>query len=1531
MAETVNQSDTLPAEAPEKRTVGAVLVVGAGIAGMQAALNLADAGLKVFLIDKAPAIGGTMAGLDKTFPTNDCAMCILSPKLVEAGRHLNIELLTGAQLEALHGEAGNFTAVVRQQPRYVDIEKCTGCGECTSVCPVSRPDEFNGGLSLRKAIYKPYPQAIPNAYVIEKAGTAPCRDACPIHQRVQGYLALVSEGRFADAFRTILEENPFPSICGRVCNHRCEENCSRKQWDASLNIMGLKRFVADWAWEHRAELPDLLQESAAFPAQGEAAPLQGRRVAIVGAGPAGLTCADDLARQGCAVTVFEALPVPGGMMRAGIPAYRLPPEVIQRDIDRILARGIDLRLNQRVEHAEALLDEFEAVFVSIGAHQGVKLPIPGSDLPGVLLATEFLRTVNLSGSAEPSPDGSQEIIRQIQGRRVLVLGGGNVAVDAAATAIRLGASWTGMTCLEDREQMPAYEWEIQDALAEGVQIFPSRTFKEIISREGRAAGVRTAQVHFRGFVNGQPDFDEIPDTEEIISADVVIFAIGQRPDPSCLKEAEVGRGGRIRVDPRTLATSVKGVFAGGDAVTGTTTIVEAIAAGHQAAASIKAFLTGAEFIPPARVEAVRLSPAEVQRRILDQMAASLPRQEAPKRPPEARKTDFGEIFGALSEVQARLEASRCLRCGICSECNQCAMICRAGAIQHQDAQRLLELNVGAVILTPGLEPMPGDVRPEYGYGRYPNVVTHVQFERMLSASGPYGGVIQRPSDQTHPRKIAWIQCVGSRDCGLSPSDQRASYCSAICCMAAVKEAVIAREHSPEIQPTIFYMDLRSFGKGFEAYLERAQREYGVRTIRCMISEVRQVPGSQNLLIRYAKFTEGNEPPNLAAPIRFQEEEFDLVVLSTGLRPSAEALATAERIGLEMNEFGFVQTQPYAPTHTSRPGVFTAGTFAEPKDIPESIIEASCAAAEVSALLSPARGSLTRKPTYPPQRDISDEPERVGVFICHCGINIGAVVDVPAVTAFARTLPGVVYAEHNLYTCSQDTQQRIVQTILEHSLNRVVVASCTPRTHEPLFQDTLRQAGLNPSLFEMANIREQDAWVHRMTPEEATEKACQLVAMAVAKSRRLRPIQRVAFDLERSALVIGGGLAGMTAALSIARQGFEVYLVEHQDQLGGHLRHVQTGHTPRHNPQKLLADLTAAVAAQPRLHTLTQTKILSVSGYPGQYQSIVQLPAGDTLELRHGVIVVATGGQPIQPTEFGYPQFRQVMTQTELEEQLQEPKFVNQLSGRTLTMIQCVGSRQESHPYCSRVCCTQALKNSLAVKAKAPNAQILVLYRDLRSYGFREALYHQARQVGVIFLRYDEKSPPEISPAAEDRLLVSVLLQPEHSPLTYLSDWVVLSTGIEPLPENPALAQMLKIPLNEDGFFQEAHVKLRPVDFASEGIFIAGLAHSPRSIEETISQAQAAAVRAVALLTRPQLEAPPIAAEVNPRLCAACGLCVEVCPYGARLLEPGWPYAQVIEVLCQGCGACVAACPNKASQQKGFELKQMIAMLEAVSL
>ena len=1478
----------------EGAPVGAVLVLGGGIGGMQASLDLADAGFKVYLVEEKPAIGGVMAQLDKTFPTNDCAMCIMSPKLVETGRHLNIEIITGAQLKELRGEPGRFTAVVEQKPRFVDLSKCTACGDCAAACPVSLPDLFNGGLATRHAAFKLYPQATPNAYAVEKRGTAPCREACPIHQRAQGYVALVRERRWRDAYRTIKEDNPFPGICGRICKHFCEEQCSRGRVDGAVSIMALKRFVVD---KVRAEGVEPV---------ARVEPQHSERVAVIGAGPAGLTAAQDLARAGYPVTVFEALPVAGGMLRVGVPEHRLPREIIEQEVADITALGVDLRLNSRVTDLQALFEQgFKAVFIATGAHGGRKLPIPGADAPDCWVATEFLRRVALGDR----PD--------LAGRRVVVLGGGPVAIDVAQTAVRLGAAQVQMACLESRAQMPASPEEVQEAEEEGIAVYPSRTFAEVVIEGGRVAGVRCVEVDFRGFLpGGRPDMDIKPGTEHTLEGDLIIFAIGQAPELDFLpKDGPVAvQGRRLVVDPETLATGQPGVFGGGDAVVGAGSAVEAIAAGHKAARSIQRYLRGdlAVAPEPVREPVVQLSDAEVRQKVLASPAGKRPRVTLRRLDPAERRQSFREMTLTLDEESAVREAERCLSCGICSECLACQYACQPKAIDHTMTGARRELEVGAVILAPGAETFDPHLREEYGYGRYPNVVTSIEFERILSASGPFGGHVQRPSDGREPKRIAWIQCVGSRDVACDRP-----YCSSVCCMYAVKEAVIAREHLGEVQATVFYLDIRAFGKDFERYIERAKAEQGVRFVRSFVSGLKEDPATRDVIVRYAT-PEG----------RVAEEAFDLVVLSVGLQPGRSAQELAARLGLSPDARGFPAAPPLSPAATVRPGVFAIGTFREPKDIPETVIEASCAAARASALLAPARGTLTRSKTYPPEQDIRGQEERVGVFVCHCGINIGGVIDVPQVVEYARTLPGVAYAEHNLYTCSQDTQSRIREKIAEYGLNRVVVASCTPRTHEPLFQDTIREAGLNRFLFEMTNLREQAAWVHRQDPTAATEKAKQLVAMAVAKARLLRPISRPRVGVEPSVLVVGGGAAGMTAALAVADQGFDVHLVEREAVLGGHLRHMYR-HLSGADPQALLRSLIGRVEAHPRIHLYTQAEVAEVAGYVGKFETTLRLHDGGEAHVAHGAVIVATGARATTAHEYLYGQDPRVITQTELEARL----AAGQVEARRVVMIQCVGSRDEKHPYCSRFCCSQAIKNAIALKEANPQTEVVVLYRDIRAYGFRELHYRRARELGVLFFPYEPDKRPRVQgdPGRAQQATPEAPLRVEADTpdgrLTWEPDLVVLSTGVE-AGDNRALAQMLKVPLNEDGFFLEAHVKLRPLEFAADGVYLCGLAHSPRDLDEAMAQAYGAAVRAVALLSKGELEAAGITATVNERTCAGCGLCVSVCPYGARRLDEERRVAEVIDVLCQGCGACCVACPSGASQQKGFEKRMELAKIEA---
>ncbi len=1491
--------------------VGAVLVVGAGIGGMQASLDLAEAGFKVYLVERDPAIGGRMAQLDKTFPTNDCSMCILSPKLVDVARHLNIEIMTYAELESIEGEPGNFKAYVRQKPRYVIADECTACNDCAAVCPVVCPDQFNMGISERRAAYKLYPQATPNAYVIEKRGTSPCRTACPAGVNVQGFIALLADGKIREALDVYRQGNPFPATMGRICTHPCELACNRGEVDQPLASRALHRFLGDWAQEQERSKDE---ESPSEPKTGD-------KVAIVGSGPAGLTCARDLAQLGYRPTVFEALPVAGGMLRVGIPRYRLPEEVLQREIDAIAQEGVEIRTDTPIGPGLTLDNLFaqgyKAIFVATGTHKSRRLNIEGEDLLGVLPGVDFLQGVK---AGQPT---------EVQGKTVLVIGGGNTAVDAARTSLRLGAEKAVIVYRRSREEMPAAEEEITACEEEGVEFLYLAAPKRVLGERGMVTGLEVIRMEL-----GEPDSSgrrrpiPIEGSEFVIEAQVVIPAVSQEADLSFLADVK-GLAGTVDVDEITFATSVPGIFAGGDVVglDEAAVALTAIRHGHEAAISIDRYLRGED------MRAGRESKPEIELAGLPEGKIEVePRVTVPTRDVETRVRDFEEVELGYTAEQAIAEAKRCLNCGICSGCLQCVAACQKHCIDHDMQEEILELDVGAVILSAGVEAMPGGIRPEFGYGRWPNVVTSMEFERMLSASGPWGGVVRRPSDGKHPHRVAFIQCVGSRDesCGHG-------YCSSVCCMYTTKEALVAKEHDAAIEPTVFYIDIRAFGKGFERYIERAEHEQGVRYVRSMVSAVAEVPGSRDLRLSYTT------PDGAKAA-----ENFDLVVLSVGLQPSEGTQALAQRLGIELNEYGFAEPQPYHPGQTIRPdhsfmdGIFVAGGFSEPKDIPDTVIEASCAAAQASALLADVRGALTEERVWPEERDVGEEAPRIGVFVCHCGINIGSVVDVPSVMEYAASLPYVAYAEQNTYTCSEDTQQQMRQRIQEHNLNRLVVASCTPRTHEPLFQDTVRAAGLNPHLFQMTNIREQDSWVHKTDPERATEKAKELVAMAVAKARQRRAIAHVTSDVNHRALVIGGGLAGMTAALSIAEQGFDVTLVEQDNELGGNLRHLLVplpGARGSANPQQLLQDMLAAVSANPRISVRTGSEVVSVSGYVGQYRTTLRLAGGEEEEIEHGAIVVATGARQTQPKEYLYGQDPRVVTQRELEERIADPES-NLHEYQSMVMIQCVGSRDKEHPYCSRMCCTEAIKNALAVKERNPKTDVYILYRDIRTFGFLERYYREAREKGVIFVQYREDQKPQVQVAGSQPgspLKVAVWDPVLNQELVLQPDVIVLSAGIEPNIDDDGsgkgtqLSQVLRCATDADGFFQEAHVKLRPLDFATDGVYLCGLAHSPRFVDETIAQAKGAAMRVVTLLSKSELEAAATVASVDPLLCTACGQCVEVCPYDARVLNLEAGIAEVIEVQCQGCGACVTACPNKASQQKGFEAVQIYDMLDALGL
>lgn len=842
------------------------------------------------------------------------------------------------------------------------------------------------------------------------------------------------------------------------------------------------------------------------------------------------------------------------------------------------------------------------------------------------------------------------------------------------------------------------------------------------------------------------------------------------------------------------------------------------------------------------------------------------------------------------------------------ECGLCSKVCGAGAIDYDQTEETLDLQVGSVVLTPGFEAFDATRRGEFGFGYAPNVLTNVQFERMLSASGPTRGHLTRPSDGRAPKRLAFIQCVGSRDAGCDND-----YCSSVCCMAATKEAILAMEHEPGLEVTVFFLDLRAFGKDFDRYYERAQK-LGVRYVRSFISRTYEMPGTGNLRLVH-----------MSPDMKPVEDEFDLIVLSLGLEPSASIQEQAERLGVVLNRWGFARTNELSPLDTSRPGVYVGGAFQEPKDIPDTVMQASAAAARAMALLAPARGTQVRTKSYPPQRDITDEPSRIGVFVCHCGSNIASVVDVEAVVKKAREFPNVVVAEHNVYTCASNTQDEMKARIAEHRLNRVVVASCTPRTHEPIFRDTLRDAGLNPYLFEMANIRDQCSWVHSASPEQATAKAIDLVRMAVGRAARLQPLQDDTVAVNNGALVVGGGIAGMTAALALADQGFPVQLVEKSDQLGGTVLEIHRT-IERDDVQAFLTQTIERVNASRLVTVRLSSHVAKVDGNVGGFTSRVVTDGAET-EIKHGVVVVATGATEQKPTTYGYGQSDKIVTQLELTDRLGRDELTLPANA-TVVMIQCVEQRSAERPFCSRVCCATAVLNALQLKERFPEAKVMVLYRDMRTYGFREAAYREAREKGVLFVRYEAKQPPTLEMGDKLRLRVREPALGRDMDLT--PDLVVLAAPMAPRADRKELSDLLRVPLNADGFFLEAHMKLRPVDFASEGLFLCGTAHSPKFIGETISQANAVAARAATILSHKLMPVSGQISYVDPDKCVACMTCVHLCPYMAPRIGAD-NKAEVQGVVCMGCGSCASECPAQAITLRHYVDYQVLAAVNSLLL
>jgi len=1356
------------------------------------------------------------------------------------------------------------------------------------VCPVSLESLYDECLIDRKAVYKSYAQAVPGAYTIDKRDPSPCTHSCPNAVNAHGYVAMIAQGKYQEAMEVITRTLPLPGVLGRICPHPCETACRRDEVDEPISICALKRFVAD-----KVDIDDL--PPVDIPARDE-------RIAVIGAGPAGLTAAYFLAKDGFKVTIFEALPVAGGMLRVGIPDYRLPPDVLEKEIKWITRFGVEIKYNTALGRditVDGLLEDgCKAVYLAIGCHANMKLNIPNEDTDGVIPGVKFLRDVSLGD------------LTSLKGN-VVIVGGGDVAIDAARSALRLGADKVTILYRRTHAEMPAREEEIEDALEEGVDIQFLMAPVEVVERGGKVAGIKCIKMKL-----GEPDDSgrrrpvPVKGSEFIVDTDVIIPAIGQKTDTAFLKDAtdiELDRWNNIKVDPISFETSKKGVFAGGDAQTGASIAIGAVAAGREAAVSIKRYLNGEDLTKGREpIETPQKNFYPIKKDIQKVKRAKMTRISM-----EERKKGFTEVEQGLSEAAAVVEAKKCLNCMVCCECLECVKACKAEAVTietHSQKNETVEIDIGSIILAPGADVYDPGLHDTYNYANHPNVVTSMEFERILSASGPYGGHLIRPSDHVEPKKIAWLQCVGSRDVHLGAH----GYCSGVCCTYAIKEAMLAKEHSSNgLDAAVFYIDMRTFGKDFEQYYNRAKSESGVRFVKSKITHVESNDETGMQVIRYVDEAG-----------RRLEEEFDMVVLSVGLSASLKTAEQARKWGIDLDHYHFAKTSSFDPVKTSRPGIYVCGIFQGPKDIPSSVIDSSAAAGVAGSRLADVRWTLTKTREIPEEKDVRGEPPRIGVFVCRCGTNIAGTVDVPDVVAFSKKLPGVVYVEENMFSCSQDTQDKMTEVIKEQRLNRVVVAACTPKTHEPLFQETLINAGVNKYLFEMGNIRNQCSWVHKDDPDRATKKSKDIVRMAVAKAGLLEPLMESTMGITQSVLVIGGGVAGMAAARNMSEQGYHTYLIEKADALGGRARHLHETWRGE-DIQGYLSQLTQAVESDDNIEVFVKARISHVEGFVGNFKTTIH-ENGDHRVLEHGVTIIASGASELKPAGYLYGQDPRVVTGLELQQRfIARDPMLSQAD--TAVFIQCVGSRIPERPYCSKVCCTQSIKSALTLKEINPQMNVFILYRDMRPYGLREDLFRKARSAGISFIRYNADKEVDVVNDAEG-LKVSFSDRVLQRTMEIRPDLLVLASAVVPPSENP-LAQLYKVPVNADGFFAEAHVKLRPVDFATDGVFVCGLAHAPKPIDESITQAQAASARAVTVLAMKNIKLGGIISQIRPELCSGCLGCINVCPFGAITFDNQKFVAEVNPALCKGCGACAAVCPSEAPALMGFDNNQIYAQIK----
>jgi heterodisulfide reductase subunit A len=852
------------------------------------------------------------------------------------------------------------------------------------------------------------------------------------------------------------------------------------------------------------------------------------------------------------------------------------------------------------------------------------------------------------------------------------------------------------------------------------------------------------------------------------------------------------------------------------------------------------------------------------------------------------------------------------------KCKICEGVCKNSAIDLNQKPERMDINVGAIVLSPGIEPYDPKVRKEYRYGEFQNVVTSMDYERLLCSTGPYGGEVLRKSDLKHPHKLAWIQCVGSRQVIEGGN----SYCSSVCCTYTQKHVILTKDHDAGAECTIFHNDIRSYGKDFERFYQRTENLPGVRFIRNYPTIVKEDPVTKNVTIRYSTPDEG-----------VKEEEFDMVVLSVGMDPPKDVEGIAQKFGIELESHDFCKLNPVNPIETNRPGIFVSGALQGPIDIPESVFSASGASSQIGELLDYRRGNLSRERIYPPEQDLSQEEPRVGVFVCHCGANIGRVVNVPGTVEYCKTLPNVVYSQEQLFSCATNSAKEITDMIKEKGLNRVVVAACSPRTLEPLFRDTLREAGINQYYYEMANIREHNSWVHSKEKEEATEKAHDIIRMSVARACHLEPLQEFDLSVDKRALVVGGGIAGMTCALSIANQGHEVYLIEKEKGLGGIARKIHTT-LEKLDVQAYLRDLIGKIYTHPLIHVYEGASITEATGYVGNFVTTIKSDRGTT-EIKHGAAIIAIGAGLYTPTEYLYGEDDRVMTHLELEEKIVsgDEKVVN---AQSVAMIQCVGCRNEDRNYCSRICCSESIKNALLLKEKNPEVDVYILFRDVRTYGFKEDYYREAADKGVKFIRYEPEDPPQVEPGESDEdgrpvLKITATDYILGDKVEIAADILALAAAIVPSEATKEIANLFKVTLSLDGFYKEAHVKLRPVEFATDGVYLCGLAHYPKFIQETINQAYGAAGRALTLLSHDIVVASGSVCEVDEKRCMGCGACAAVCTYGALELRETKQGKKVFvnPVLCKGDGLCNAKCPTGAISLRHYTDEEIVSEIEAM--